>query len=355
MNDSHLSPLASGCYEVTIGIPVYHAVRYIADTLRSALEQTFPSIEFLVLDDCGNDGSMDIVRQLQQDHPRGRDIRIVSQPRNMGIGQGRNRIIDEARGNWLFYLDADDLLPPTAVATLYEAAKKHDAQIVYGSNERVFDLGGEQRVERECYEPMVFLKGDDFANYAYEEYGRIPANVWKYLIDINVYRSNGLRFPDINFWEDFAMTMDLPTYVERAVMLKDITYRYFCRNNTLSNNQKRERIEKQEIERIAAAIARLKDEGLRLKGHSYYLKRCAKVMMTEFYMACYVLSHESVITPSFSNGELRQMMRSPLSLSEVCGLGKWKLKNLALWLLGVMPAGLSVKMIKLLGKRKGLV
>ena len=343
-------------YEVTIGIPVFHAVKYISDTLCSALEQTFPSIEFLVLDDCGGDGSIDIVRQLQQEHPRGKDIRIVSQPCNMGIGKGRNRIIDEAQGDYLFYLDADDILPPTAIATLYEAAKKYDAQIVYGSNERVYDYEGEeQRVERDCYEFMSFSKADDFANYAYERYANIPANVWRYLIDIKVYRDNGLRFPDISFWEDFYMTMDLPTYVERAVMLPDITYRYFCRYGTLSNNQKRERIEKQEIVKIAAAIGELKTNSDRLKGRPYYLKRCFKVMMTEFYMVCYVLSHQQEIVPSFKNSELRQMMQSPLTFGELCGLDKWKLKNLALWLLGILPSNISVAAMKQLGKRKGLV
>lgn len=343
-------------YEVTIGIPVFHAVKYISDTLCSALEQTFPSIEFLVLDDCGGDGSIDIVRRLQQEHPRGKDIRIVSQPCNMGIGKGRNRIIDEAQGDYLFYLDADDILPPTAIATLYEAAKKYDAQIIYGSNERVYDYEGEeQRVERDCYEFMSFSKADDFANYAYERYANIPANVWRYLIDIKVYRDNGLRFPDISFWEDFYMTMDLPTYVERAVMLPDITYRYFCRYGTLSNNQKRERIEKQEIVKIAAAIGELKTNSDRLKGRPYYLKRCFKVMMTEFYMVCYVLSHQQEIVPSFKNSELRQMMQSPLTFGELCGLNKWKLKNLALWLLGILPSNISVAAMKQLGKRKGLV
>ena len=49
-------------YEVTIGIPVYKAVDYIENTMKSALNQTFDSIEYLVVDDCGNDDSMDKVR-----------------------------------------------------------------------------------------------------------------------------------------------------------------------------------------------------------------------------------------------------------------------------------------------------
>lgn len=66
-------------YEVTIGIPVYNVEKYIRLAMDSALAQTFENIEFLVLDDCGTDGSMDIVREYQQTHPRytNREIRDV--------------------------------------------------------------------------------------------------------------------------------------------------------------------------------------------------------------------------------------------------------------------------------------
>lgn len=91
-------------YEVTIAIPVYNAQKYIRNTMDSALAQSFQSIEFLVLDDCGEDGSMDIIREYQQNHSRGKDIRIVKQPQNMGIGCARNCIIDETRSRYLFFL-----------------------------------------------------------------------------------------------------------------------------------------------------------------------------------------------------------------------------------------------------------
>ena len=55
-------------YDVTIGIPVYNVEKYIRLTMDSALAQTFPNIEFLVLDDCGQDGSMNIVREYQKTH-----------------------------------------------------------------------------------------------------------------------------------------------------------------------------------------------------------------------------------------------------------------------------------------------
>lgn len=91
-------------YEVTIGIPVYNVEKYISLAMDSALSQTFESIEFLICDDCGKDSSMDIIREYQKTHPRGKDIRIVRQPQNKGIGEARNRIVKEALGRYLFFL-----------------------------------------------------------------------------------------------------------------------------------------------------------------------------------------------------------------------------------------------------------
>ena len=83
-------------YDVTIGIPVYQVEKYIRESLESALSQTFPSIEFLICDDCGTDTSIAIVQEYQKKHSRGKDIRIVRQPHNMGLGCARNRMRVEA-------------------------------------------------------------------------------------------------------------------------------------------------------------------------------------------------------------------------------------------------------------------
>ena len=120
-------------YEVTIGIPVYKAVDFIEKTMASALNQTFESIEYLVVDDCGNDGTIDIVERFQKQHPRGCDIRILYNKGNMGVGMTRNRILDEAQGQYLYFLDSDDLIEPDTICRLFEKATKYQADVVYGS------------------------------------------------------------------------------------------------------------------------------------------------------------------------------------------------------------------------------
>ena len=113
-------------YEVTIGIPVYNVEKYIRQTLESALAQTFPSIEFLICDDCGTDSSIAIIKEIQETHPRGKDIRILHQPRNMGIGPGRNRMLDEAKGRFFYSLDGDDTIAPNTIELLYNTANKNN-------------------------------------------------------------------------------------------------------------------------------------------------------------------------------------------------------------------------------------
>ena len=342
-------------YEVTIGIPVYNVGRHIRLTMDSALAQTFPSIEFLILDDCGTDDSIDIVRSYQQNHPRGKDIRIVRQPQNGGIGRARNRIVDEARGKYLYFLDADDEVMPATIALLYENARHYDAELVYGSRENISVTGGRQVVVPYVYPSMRFLFEDEFAAYVYGRYDRIQAQTWNVLIELDVLRRNKLRFRHVNYWEDFMLTMDLPTYVTRAVLLPDITYRYYLRNGSLSNFQARKEIKKEEILAMMNAIQQIKDNSERLYGKAYFPQRMWKVMITCFYVVSMVMRSEKIITPPFANRELRDFMRYPIPLSMVLRFRQWRMRHVLLFSLGVLPPSVAVRLMRMVAKYKKLL
>ena len=128
-------------YEITIGIPVYQSVDYIQDTMNSALNQSFPDIEFLIVDDRGNDGTMDVISHFQTSHPRGNDIRILVNEKNKGVSYSRNRIIEEARGRFLYFMDSDDTIEPNTIQLLYDAVIQHHVQVAYGSYEIIDGIG----------------------------------------------------------------------------------------------------------------------------------------------------------------------------------------------------------------------
>jgi glycosyltransferase involved in cell wall biosynthesis len=94
---------------VSILIPCFNAERWVAEAIESALAQTWPDKEVIVIDDGSQDGSLDIIKSF------GSRIRWETGP-NRGGNVARNRLLELARGEWLQYLDADDYLLPLKIA-----------------------------------------------------------------------------------------------------------------------------------------------------------------------------------------------------------------------------------------------
>ncbi len=112
---------------VSIIIPVYNAERYIADAIHSAVNQTFKELEFIIVDDGSNDSSPDIIQSISD--PR---IILISQ-RNKGGSAARNRGLEMAKGEYIKFLDADDILLPDAIKKQLEQSKNlGDNEIVFG-------------------------------------------------------------------------------------------------------------------------------------------------------------------------------------------------------------------------------
>lgn len=335
-------------YEVTIGIPVYNAETVIRQTMDSALAQTFENIEFLILDDCGTDSTIAIIEEYQQLHPRGKDIHVVSQEFNKGIGAARNRILKEAQGRYLFFLDADDLILPTTIELLVSMAKKYQAEVVLGSYERRELYLQETKSSQIIHPRKIFLHENEFATYAFSRYAILEANIWNVLMDLEFVKRTHLQFVNTNFWEDIAFKYELVTFVTRAVLLPDITYYYICRENSLSNYQTRREIGKDEVFRNIATIDTLKYRYADLVQKPYFRKWLQFVLDTDFYIVSDVLQKRDIIRPKVSNKELRNILSSPLSIIQTL-----RLANLKCWLyklLTLLPSDCTVGIIRMMMK-----
>jgi hypothetical protein len=152
-----------------------------------------------------------------------------------------------------------------------------------------------------------------------------------------------------------VFTFDLAPLIKRAVMLPDITYSYLCHENSLSNYQMRDSISKTEILSNVNSVEELKKTSKNLIGKSYLGNRCYNIVMPDFYIVCNAIKNKAIILPALSDKELKSFMRHPLPLWQILKLEKGKLKNLLLYFLGVIPASLSLLIIKNVGKRKGLI
>ena len=123
---------------VTVGMPVYNVELYIKKSLLSVLDQSYPNLEVVVVDDYGTDNSIKVIENLKRDHSRGDCIRILRQSKNMGPGEARNRIIEEASGKYLYFLDSDDFIVPETISLMVEQAEFHFTDVVIASMQAVF-------------------------------------------------------------------------------------------------------------------------------------------------------------------------------------------------------------------------
>lgn len=340
--------------DVTIAIPLYRAEKYIKVCLNSALAQSYPHIDFLVVDDACDDHSVDIVVQMQTEHPRGKNIRLIRHTQNVGIGETRNHLIAEAKTKYLFFLDADDTIAENAIQILHDAAEKYQTDLVYGSHEQIDMTKVGHHVTPFLYEHL-FLEYDDYPTYVYRKYEVIQAPIWNALINLEWFRSTGLCFLPINYWEDFALTMDLATYASRVVLLSDVTYYYYRHSGSLSNAINLDGYRKELILKNVGAIEWVKGNSDRIKYKSYFPGRMVKVLMTDFYIVCNILKNKDKIQPAFSKRELRDIMKSPLTFMETISLKSRRFENLFLYMLGVLPPSISILIITILGKHRGLI
>ena len=339
-------------YDVTIGIPVYESVDVIKRSLESALSQTYPSIEFLIIDDRGTDGSMAIVQQFQTKHPRGSDIHVIHHTQNLGVSAARNRIIDDAQGDYLYFMDSDDVIAENAIEFMIQNVRQYNAEIVFGSYEKIETTG-----QRTVYQyPFLQLSHEDeLATFAYRKYAGIQASACNFLVKTSLLREHHHRFIDTNYWEDLVFTFDLVTLIKRAVILPDITYTYLCRENSLSHYQQRKIIIKKEVIQNVRAVNHLKDTSSILYNKVYFPNRCFNILMTDFYIVCNILKNKDKIQPAFSKRELRDVMKLPLDFRETIMLKSRKLENLFLYMLGVLPPSISIWIITIIGKHRGLI
>lgn len=113
---------------VSIIIPIYNAAPYLVRTWDSLSSQTYTQLEIILIDDGSGDDSLDICRDIAMQDGR---VKVLHHE-NQGASFTRNRGIEEAAGDYIMFVDADDALSPYSVEALLKAAQKHHADITVG-------------------------------------------------------------------------------------------------------------------------------------------------------------------------------------------------------------------------------
>lgn len=212
--------------KITIGIPVYNVEKYIERALLSVLNQDYDNLDIVIVDDKGNDSSMDIVRRVVATHHRDKDVRIIEHETNIGLGATRNTAIDNAEGEYIMFMDSDDYITDDCVSKLYRSAMDNGSDMVVGSFDEFMLNGGAGKVFRQV---AGSESGTDVL-YGWIFSPLVYVQSWNKLYKTDLLRRNNVRCIPSNRNEDVFFTFQLLKRVTSVSFVSDITYHYQTMN-----------------------------------------------------------------------------------------------------------------------------
>lgn len=238
-----LSPL------VTIVVPVYNVDRFLAECLESILCQSHRRLEVLVVDDGSEDRSTDI---LQAYAARDHRIRILSQP-HAGLGAARNHGADHARGRYLMFVDADDVLLPDAVAAYVRSLRISGSSFAVGAYRRLSAAGTTSAAHWVAGAHREVRRGTSI-----REFPEIQVNAvaWSKFYRRSFWRKAELQFPVGVLYEDQVVSSRAYAQAKRFDVLSRVTYLWRIREDRSSITQREHEVGNLSA-RIAAALSSL--------------------------------------------------------------------------------------------------
>ena len=124
MDRNHATPL------VSVIMPAYNAEPFIEEAIASVIAQTVADWELIVIDDCSTDDTVQIVSAFVRQDPR---IQLLTNASNMGVAKTRNRGLDLCRGQYVAFIDSDDVWHSHKLEKQLDLLKKTGAGICYCS------------------------------------------------------------------------------------------------------------------------------------------------------------------------------------------------------------------------------
>ena len=190
--------------KISVILPIYNASSCIEETLNYILAQTFTDYEVICVDDGSTDNTLEVLKEYEKKDNR---IKVISQS-NGGAGKARNTGLDNASGDYLAFLDADDLYDPDMLSKAYKKAVEGNADLVVWKCDRYNDTTKE-------YSPTPWtLREKDLPPYRPMYYRNFTDNVfkvfvgwaWDKLFKRDYILENHLRFQEIRTSNDMLFT-----------------------------------------------------------------------------------------------------------------------------------------------------
>ncbi len=213
--------------KISIGVAVYNAEKYIERCAVSLFEQTYSNIEYVFVNDCTPDSSIEILESIILRYPkRSSCVKLIHNNMNMGSATTRNIIVDNCSGDFLLWVDSDDFIELDAICNLISIQNQNNFDVI-GFGAMKHSKNGDFP-----YMPYLFFTPQDMFTLIMER--KTHNALWGRLIRRSLFVENDIRFEDgQNVGEDFKVIALLSYYAKSVYSINDILYHYDC-NNSMS-------------------------------------------------------------------------------------------------------------------------
>ena len=208
----------------SIVIPIYNAERYLKETLESVRKQNYEDFEVLLINDGSNDKSVDICLNFSN-----RDNRFhLYQKSNGGVCSARNYGIREAKGEYILFIDSDDVVEQTMLSNCLKKIQKSGADIlIFGMS---FDVEKNGRIIKSLIkscETDLFTSEELEKYYRYLYDNNYITSLCNRIIRTSIIRNNDLRFNEkLTNYEDMAFSLECLRYAEKIQSIAECYYHY---------------------------------------------------------------------------------------------------------------------------------
>ena len=214
----------SECIEglVSIITPNYNCGKYIAETIESVRSQTYANWEMLIVDDCSTDNSVAIARLYAQKDSR---IRVLIQPKNSGAALARNRALDEARGEYIAFLDSDDLWLSEKLEKQLSFMQKNNCDFSFTEYEHIDEEGNSLNIVAKVIKHLTYTK--------------MLLHCWPGCLTV-MYKQdvkNKIYANDIKKNNDHALFLRVLKNCHNAMGMKDCLAKYRIRKGSISSKK----------------------------------------------------------------------------------------------------------------------
>lgn len=209
---------------ISVVMPTYNSEKYIRDGLESVLNQTYKDLDVIIIDDCSSDNTISIVHEYMQRDSR---IRLFENSKNSGAGVSRNVGIDMALGEYIAFLDSDDIWDKNKLFLQCDYMKTENMSFCFTAYEIISEHGTVIRT--------VDLNNCDKVSYT--DMLRKKATLGCSTVMLNKKRLGHIRMPDIRTGQDYVTWLNILKEVDYAFCLNKPLTQYRITPGSISRNK----------------------------------------------------------------------------------------------------------------------